>query len=126
VVWNDGCIAQFKSGRAWYFVMQFPQLIVCQERPEGIDMCWNYFASGHGKGEVDGASALLKHEIRKEKIKPHACKLQNAKDVVTFCQERVGICPKPTVNYLLHSLLVFFSTQNYHCYHLNGPLVLHC
>jgi hypothetical protein len=48
-------------------------------------MCWNYFANGHGKGEVDGASGLLKCEIHKEQIKPHACKLQNAKDVVTFC-----------------------------------------
>jgi len=28
--------------------------------PEGVNMCWNYFASGHGKGEVDGACALLK------------------------------------------------------------------
>jgi hypothetical protein len=65
-------------------------------------MCWNYFANGHGKGKVDGVGALLKHEIRKERIKPHACKLQNAKDV-NFSQERSGICPKPIINSLLHS-----------------------
>jgi hypothetical protein len=29
-------------------------------------MIWNYFSIGHGKGEVDGANALLKREIRKE------------------------------------------------------------
>jgi hypothetical protein len=29
-------------------------------------MWWNYFASGHGKGEVNWAGALLKHEIWKE------------------------------------------------------------
>jgi hypothetical protein len=33
-------------------------------------MLWNYFAIGHGKGEVDGVSALLKRELRKEQIKP--------------------------------------------------------
>jgi hypothetical protein len=78
-------------------------------------MCRNYFASGHGKEKVDSASALLKRKIRKEQIKPHACKLQNAKDFVTFCQERIDICPKPIVNSLLHSRLIFFLTQNYHC-----------
>jgi hypothetical protein len=31
-------------------------------------MLWNYFVTGHGKGEVDGADALLKREFRKEKI----------------------------------------------------------
>jgi hypothetical protein len=65
-------------------------------------MCWNYFANGHGKGKVDGASAFLKHEICKEQIKPHAGNLQNVK-YVTFCQERIGICPKPIVNSLIHS-----------------------
>jgi hypothetical protein len=35
-------------------------------------MCWNYFASSHGKGKVDGAGALLKCEIRKEHIKAQA------------------------------------------------------
>jgi len=34
--------------------------------------CWNYFSSGHGKGEVDGEGVLLKREIRKERIKPQA------------------------------------------------------
>jgi hypothetical protein len=32
-------------------------------------MNWKYFATGHGKGKVDGVGALLKMEIRKEKIK---------------------------------------------------------
>jgi hypothetical protein len=50
-------------------------------------MVWNYFASGHGKGEVDKARALLKREIRKEQIKPNACKLQCAYDVVKYLKE---------------------------------------
>jgi hypothetical protein len=47
-------------------------------------MCWNYFASGHGKGEVDGGSTFLERKIHKEQIKPQTCKIQNA-HVVTFC-----------------------------------------
>jgi hypothetical protein len=31
-------------------------------------MIWNFFAIGHGKGEVDGCRALLKRELRKEKL----------------------------------------------------------
>jgi hypothetical protein len=47
-------------------------------------MCWNFFASSHGKGEVDNASVLLKREVHKEQIKPHVVKLQNAHNVVIF------------------------------------------
>jgi len=48
------------------------------ELPEGCQMSCNYFASGHGKGEVDGASALLKRELFKEQLKPNGRQLQNA------------------------------------------------
>jgi hypothetical protein len=47
-------------------------------------MTWNFFATGHGKGEVDGAGALLKREVRKEQMKPHGLKLQNSAEVVAF------------------------------------------
>jgi hypothetical protein len=51
-------------------------------------MCWNYFASGHGKGEVDGASALLKRKIRKEQINYDGRKLQTATEIVQFLREQ--------------------------------------
>ncbi len=53
------------------------------------NMCWNYFASGHGKGEVDGAGALLKWEICKEHIKPQAHRPQNAHDVNFYLNKQV-------------------------------------
>jgi hypothetical protein len=43
-------------------------LTICEELPFGCQMNWNYFANGHGKGEVDGVGALLKREIWKEQI----------------------------------------------------------
>jgi len=45
-------------------------------------MSWNYFAFGHGEGEVDGVGALLKCEIQKEQIKAQTQKLQDIHDVV--------------------------------------------
>ncbi len=67
--WSDGCFAQFKCVRTWYFVAHYPQLTICDQRLKGVQMSWNYFASNHGKGKVDGAGALLKCENCKEQIK---------------------------------------------------------
>jgi hypothetical protein len=47
-------------------------------------MLWNYFATRHGKGEVDGIDALLKRELHKEQIKPQGLKIQNAREAVNF------------------------------------------
>jgi hypothetical protein len=35
--------------------------------------------------------AFFKHEIHKEQIKAQACKLQNAHDVVGFCQKQASM-----------------------------------
>jgi hypothetical protein len=50
----------------------------------GCQMTWNFFATGHGKGKVDGAGALFKREVRKEQIKPDGLKLQNTAEVTAF------------------------------------------
>ena len=47
-------------------------------------MTWNYFATSHGKGEVDGVSALFKKEVQKEQMKPDGMKLQNTAKFLTF------------------------------------------
>ncbi len=44
-------------------------------------------STSHGKGEIDGARALLKREIWNEQIKPNAKRLQCAFDVVTYLKE---------------------------------------
>lgn len=61
---------------------------MCPELVSGMSMTWNYFASGHGKGEVDGCGALLKREIRKEQVKPNAIRIQNAHDVVEYMRSQ--------------------------------------
>jgi hypothetical protein len=52
-------------------------------------MQWIFFAYSHKNGKVDSVCALFKWEIWKE-IKPQATRLQNAHDVVIFCQQ--GAC----------------------------------
>ena len=59
VVWLDGCLAQFKSARPFYFVGRFYSLTT-------MEMVWNYFASKHGKGEHDGASVVVKRALTNE------------------------------------------------------------
>lgn len=42
-VWSDGCAAQFKAARPFYFVARHPATYKKQ-------MMWSFFGSGHGKG----------------------------------------------------------------------------
>jgi hypothetical protein len=72
LVWSNGCSRQFKSARCWYFLPRYHNIIICDQLPFGYQMVWNYFATSHGKGEVDGVGALLGWEIRKEQIKSNA------------------------------------------------------
>ena len=51
-------------------------------------MLWKYFASGHGKGEVDGAGALCKREVRKEQLKIGGRPIQNVEQMVCFLREK--------------------------------------
>ena len=57
-VWSDGCVAQFKSSRPFYALCRY-------HRNENIKHIWNFFESGHGKGEHDGAGACIKRALRK-------------------------------------------------------------
>jgi len=57
-IWSEDCSDQSKSSRAWIFVGQYPSLTSYVALPSGCQMTWNFFASGHGKGEVDGARTL--------------------------------------------------------------------
>ena len=47
---------------------------------------WNYFETGHGKGEHDGAGACIKTALRREEMRvmtnPH---IQDAQSIVEWC-----------------------------------------
>jgi hypothetical protein len=65
---------------------KYHNMTIC-ELSFGCQIIWNYFAIGHGKGEVDGVATLLKKEVRKEQIKPNVKQLQSAFDAVIFLRE---------------------------------------
>ncbi|MCO5599393.1 hypothetical protein L7F22_053495 [Adiantum nelumboides] len=47
-------------------------------------MLWNFFGTGHGKGEHDGAGAVIKRALTAEQLDANGAKLQNAHDVVEW------------------------------------------
>jgi hypothetical protein len=47
-------------------------------------MLWNLFGSSHGKGEHDGAHAMVKKELHKEQLRLNAPPLWNAFDAMKF------------------------------------------
>jgi hypothetical protein len=81
-VYSDGCSAQFKCATAMYFVARYPMLT------KGCKMRWNYFETAHGKGEWDGAGAVVKRALSAEQIQNPLRPLANAAQVVDFLQEK--------------------------------------
>lgn len=51
---------------------------------------WNYFETGHGKGEHDGAGACIKTAIRREEMKFTGAHLQDAASIVKWCASVMG------------------------------------
>ncbi len=74
VLWNDGYLRQFKNAKAWYFVSQYPSLTTYSSLLTSYQMLWNFFATGHDKGEVDGVGMLFKRG------KKGTTQIQGAKD----------------------------------------------
>jgi hypothetical protein len=59
-----------------------------EKLPNGCQMLWSYFGSGHGKGVHDRAGARLKRSIRNEQMKMETPKLQIVADIVVFYLQR--------------------------------------
>lgn len=96
-------------------------------------MIWNFFATRHWKGEVDGSRVLLKRELKKEQIKPHGQKLQNASDFVQFLKSEFNkyhaahAFAKKQVNKLFWEIKVgdVDKSKGWECETLNGNQKMH-
>lgn len=53
-------------------------------------MLWSYYGTGHGKGEWDGAGAVVKRALRTEQLLNPQRRLQNAADCVDFLESSMG------------------------------------
>ena len=82
-VWSDGAASQFKAKRPFYFVARYGTMT-------NIQMTHHFSGSGHGKGEHDGAGAVIKRHLTQEQLKPNSVKLQCTADVVPFLRQTMS------------------------------------
>ena len=60
-VWSDGYVGQFKSTRSFFWLSHI-------HKRTNIRHTWNFFETGHGKGEHDGAGACVKCALRRHQL----------------------------------------------------------
>lgn len=73
-VWSDGPTSQFKNK---YIAAMIPEF----EKRFDLKIVWNYFATAHGKGCVDGIGATVKKIVHKH-IKARDSIVDNSTDFV--------------------------------------------
>ena len=76
---SDGAASQFKNR----FLLQH---LTTMMEETGIEFEWNYFASSHGKGVVDGIGGTLKRLVWMENMAGVRC--SSAKDFVDICNQK--------------------------------------
>ena len=78
IIWSDNCTGQFKNAHIFYWLCR---MHVEREVPH----IWNFFKSGHGKGEHDGAGACVKRALVNEQLKISRVELLDARSIVDWC-----------------------------------------
>lgn len=78
-IWSDGPSSQFKNK---FVAATIPAL----QKHHNMKITWNYFATSHGKGPVDGIGGSVKRQVRNEVIKKDETVL-NAFQFVKVCQK---------------------------------------
>ena len=82
-IWSDGCAGQFKNARVF-------ELLCLLHIKYNVPHVWNYFETGHGKGEHDGAGAYIKTTLRREEMKFTGALLQDTATIVEWCASVMG------------------------------------
>jgi len=79
IIWSDGAASQFKSKEGFYKEASLSMQL-------RVPVVHNFFCSGHGKGEHDGAGANLKHAAAMFNVTATDIKFQlkNAADLVNW------------------------------------------
>lgn len=63
IYWSDGCAAQYKNKYMFYWLAHHFSYYKLKAE-------YNFFATAHGKGAVDGVGATVKRLLRLESLKP--------------------------------------------------------
>lgn len=73
-IWSDGPSSQFKNK----FIAESIKIL---EKKHGKKIIWNYFATSHGKGPVDGIGGSIKRQVW-EAVRRRKCLVTNASEFV--------------------------------------------
>ncbi|CAF1624521.1 unnamed protein product, partial [Didymodactylos carnosus] len=79
IFFSDGAASQFKNR----YLLQ--HLTTMMDKTD-LDLSWNYFASSHGKGIVDGIGGTLKRLVWMEILAGKRC--ASAQDFVDICKKK--------------------------------------
>ena len=83
-IWSDGCASLLKNARIF-------QWLCSLHKNYKVSHMWNYFKTGHGKGEHDGAGACVKTTLRREELKLSTIStIWNAQSIVRWCTSVMG------------------------------------
>ena len=80
-IFSDGCAAQFKNRYTMSNLLFF-------EEDFNFRGEWNFFATSHGKGAVDGVGGSVKHAVW-NKVKSRSCEVQSAEDFAKIAKQVV-------------------------------------
>ena len=79
-IWTDGPASQFKNK----YVIAAMKALSCN--CHGVKLVWNFFATSHGKGPVDGVGGTLKR-IAAEKVRSRQCIINGMIDFVAAVRD---------------------------------------
>ena len=77
-IWTDGPASQFKNQ---YVMTSVPMLSV----KHNVNLSWNFSATSHVKGPIDGVGATLKQQAM-EKVQTRKCVINNASEYFNAIQ----------------------------------------
>ena len=102
------------------------------EQDHGFKVKWNFFATSHGKGPVDGLGGSVKRSVWRQ-VKSGMSHIGNAKDYASVAKERnpgiyIEYISRDEINDMKTSLDAKWlnvcsvpGTQQLHCIIPNGP-----
>ena len=94
-VFSDGPSSQFKQK------FLFSNLHLW-EQDHGVKIQWNFFATSHGKGPVDGLGGSVKRSVWRH-VKSGMSHIENAKEYATVAKERN---PKIHIEYVAQAEII--------------------
>ncbi|XP_060754349.1 uncharacterized protein LOC132865864 isoform X2 [Neoarius graeffei] len=102
-IFSDGSASQFKNRFVWFFLAS-----TFMEIFPAITAEWHYFATGHGKGAVDGVGGTVKRAVGTAVLSREVV-VANAEN---FAETAKKVCPKMEVLFVRQEEIKAFCTTH--------------